>query len=38
LHPAYSDDGEHLNRDGSKRAAMALLRTLADAAERMAKR
>lgn len=37
LYPLYTDDGEHLNRDGGKRAAMALLNTLADAAERMVK-
>ena len=38
LHPSYSDDGEHLNRDGGKQTAMALLNTLADAAERIAKK
>lgn len=38
LYAPYSDDGEHLNRDGAKRAAMALLNTLADAADRMPKK
>jgi len=38
LYAPYSDDGEHLNRDGSRRAAMALLQTLADAADRLAKK
>jgi len=38
LYPSYSDDGEHLNRDGGRRAAMTLLNTLADATERMAKK
>jgi hypothetical protein len=35
LHPTYTDDGEHLNHAGSRRAAMALLQTLTDAAEQM---
>lgn len=30
LHSAYTDDGEHLNREGGRRAALALLQTLAD--------
>jgi len=38
LYPSDSDDGEHLNRDGGKQTAMALLNTLADAAERIAKK
>lgn len=35
LHPLYTDDGEHLNGRGGRRAAMALLSSLADAAERI---
>jgi len=38
LHPPYSDDGEHLNSEGGKRAARALLQALAEAAERMSKK
>lgn len=38
LYPPYSDDGEHLNHDGGKRAAMSLLKTLADVAGRVAKK
>lgn len=38
LYAQYSDDGEHLNRDGGRRAAMALLNTLANAADRMPKK
>ena len=37
LSPAYSDDGEHLNREGGTRAARALLLTLADVAELLPK-
>ncbi|MFA7061987.1 MAG: hypothetical protein WC156_14365 [Pedobacter sp.] len=35
LYPSYSDDGEHLNREGGKRAAMALLQTVANVVELM---
>ncbi|MBI5657932.1 MAG: hypothetical protein HZC44_14320 [Geobacter sp.] len=35
LHSVYSDDGEHLNREGGRRAALALLQMLADASEQL---
>ncbi|GAM10589.1 hypothetical protein OR1_02878 [Geobacter sp. OR-1] len=38
LHPKFTDDGEHLNREGARRAAIALLHALADGADRIMKK
>lgn len=37
LYPPYSDDGEHLNREGRRRAALALMQTFAAVADQLPK-